>query len=910
MATTFVTGTSQANLAANITAAITGGFLDITIYSVTPAIIGSNLDNLIPNLNLLQALRFSDVSAFPINTFESANFSDLRILTTSNLNSSSFKLTQMNALIELDLSNLTTISGTDHFAVAQINALKTINLPNLTSMAGSAGTFAGAQMNALTSINWPANLPDLPALTFNGTQIPKLPGICLSKNTTFVNNTFLGITQGPSDMKALVSKTHSNLVYASDFYGYACAPLVFNIPVGNSDSVFNIYGYKNFGGSAATGLTVTAVNEGALPATVGSVTIQSNGTIVVNNTGPATFTMRFSAAGSLVGARTIKVNPCFALSNIEASTATSRFSGKGGINIKGLQSYYQHQSDKRTVTVRRSNVFSDEVQSSILSSDGSFVFFFPTSDAFSIQNCSTTLSSTLCQSTFKFILTPARAPKTSLLLSGTGSLFNFHLILPSDFTTVSSDKIVIFSDLCIFAQTQPSDQISAIFQMLENSDLFASDAVIAKGSFDVFVSCSDQCLNINEQNNDFLFKICNFTSDAQIVYSDNNLAHAISDHAITITSIISQASDIIIFESLDITPPTVPCANTLSDVQFFAFSANQFKVTGYQFDDMPTEPRSLSASYLNAPTQTQSFNSDGFFQFIFTDTPIVDGELVTVITQGSDCGFSVATVESQSQAIAQGIVQAGFAGSLLNFNLALPPELAITLPNTSDIHDVFSDMCAFAQIQDCQNFLAGIVINDYSDLFCSDAVIVQRPEIVLVSCSDNILHLDDDDGHFTFSITDFMSDTVLVEYSDSLCQVSDVMSLIGGSFSLQTSDANFIWVTPCDSDQPSTFTNVFNHPILGIDAQGDIVDVGLINCAGPCHNPTSDLLYVSQLKAATLKLGQYLSDHYSDYTSKISDQCHMLYQGPIMAGMVTVDIETVRLIFSNFSIPFSDIDVC
>ena len=566
MTTTFVTGLDQADLAAHITSDIAAGFLDLTIYSVPPAVIGSNIDDLIPNLSLLQALRFSDVSAFPINTFESANFSDLRILTTSNLNSSSFKLTQMNALIELDLSNLTTISGTDHFAVAQINALKTINLPNLTSMAGAAGTFAGTQMNALTSINWPANLPDLPSFTFHGTQVPKLPGICLSKNTTFVNNTFLGITQGPSDMKALVGKTQSNLVYASDFYGYACTFLVFDAPVLSNFNVFNLYSYKKYNGSDATNLTITAVNENPLPATVGNISIQSNGTITMNGPGTETFTIRFSANGGLIGARTITVNS-----------------------------------------------------------------------------------------------------------------------LP-------------------------------------------------------------------------------------------------------------------------------------------------------------------------------------------------------------------------------GILNAVYQGSLLNFSLILPPE--VLTPLSSDIHTTFSDMCVFAQTQDCQNFLAGIVINDYSDLFCSDAVILQHPEIVVVSCSDNILHLDDDDGHFTFSITDYMSDAVIIMYSDSSCTVSKPMTLSDGGFSLQTSDSHFVWVIPCDSDVPYTFTNVFNHPLLAIDAQGDIVDIGMIDCMGACHNPTSDLLYVSRLKASTLKLDQYLATHYSDYTSKILDPCHVLYLGPITAGIVTVDIETCRLIFSNFSIPFSDINVC
>jgi hypothetical protein len=134
--------------------------------------------------------------------------------------------------------------------------------------------------------------------------------------------------------------------------------------------------------------------------------------------------------------------------------------------------------------------------------------------------------------------------------------------------------------------------------------------------------------------------------------------------------------------------------------------------------------------------------------------------------------------------------------------------------------------------------------------------------------------------------------------------------LVAGGFTLQTSDTHFVWVSPCESDVPNTFANVFSHPLLAIDAQGDVVDIGLIDCSPPCHNPTSDLLYASQLKAATLKLGQYLKDHYSDYTSKISDQCQVLYLGPLTADIVTIDFDSVRLIYHNFSIPFSDVGMC
>lgn len=1058
MATIFVTGSNQSDLAANITSDIAAGKLDLTIYSVTPAVIGSNLDNLIPNLSLLRALRFSDVNNFPDSTFFQANLSDLVELSgncslisgnylfgeasmpsltsisfpnltsitgrglfsqahmsnvtsisfpnlVSILNADTFAYLSMPVLTNIYLPKLQTISVGGTFYSMQLNLLTTLNLPNLTSISGFL--FGNTQMNSLTSISWSSNLSSLPAGAFNNTSVPKLSGICLGKVTTFTPTSFQNITHGPSDMKALSVKTHSDLVYASDFYGYACTPLIFNIPVGNSDNVFNTYTYKNFGGTTATGLTVTAVNELTPPVTIGGINFQPNGTITVNSDVPnITLSMRFSAAGGLIGARSVKIKPCFfTLSDVNTKGIISgsgpKFTDPSAgtrIEITGFQKW--NRPGTRTVTAALKN----QTQSKTLSSDGPFKLVFPFSQSDVLTSDTITLSlsgNNACPTTFtsNYVRTSTLFPVPSLKVRLIGSLFDFLLTLPSDFNSQASDKNGIFSDICAFAQTKPFNHIPATFETLENSDMFASDAVIATGIHNVFVSCVDQCLNINETSDLFAFRICSFTSDAKVNYSDANPANTMSDVSTNIPAIANEttaSASIILVE----TASSMPCDNILSDIQFSALSSDHFQITGYQLDDHPeirvlsasymnetqtktfsadgffyfdftntsisdglllnitaqgnnckavtstfvtsfstsdciktlsniefvafsanafkitghqayNRPgtRSVSVSYMNASDQTQSFNSDGFFQFIFTNTAIIDGEQVMITTKGSDCALTFATVTTQSQNIAQGTMNLGFSGSLLNFNITLPPELAITLPITNDVHAIFSDMRAFAQIQDCQQFLAGIVINAYSDLFCSDALIVQHPEIIVVSCSDNVLNLDDDDGRFIFSITNFMSDFVFVQYSDALCQISDVMSLIGGGFSLQTSDTNFIWVSPCDSDLPNVFTNVFNHPILAIDAQGDVVDIGLIDCSGPCHNPTSDLLYVSRLRAATLKLGQYLSDHHSDYTSKISDQCHVMYTGPITA-VVTLDFHTARLIYHKFSIPFSDVDVC
>lgn len=394
-----------------------------------------------------------------------------------------------------------------------------------------------------------------------------------------------------------------------------------------------------------------------------------------------------------------------------------------------------------------------------------------------------------------------------------GSFFDSYLIFSSDFGSDSSDKLEIFSDICAFAQTLPLFQIPAQFKLLTNSDIFTSDSPIVSGIYEVFVSCSGQCLNIAEQSDLFLFQICYFTSDASnIAYSDSDPAHTISDHPITITS-------------------------TSAESVFF---------------------------------------------------------------------FSTELIEITDQLTKQGIFNLQYVGSSLNFDLAVPPALNTILPIGSDVHAVLDSICTYANQSPCQEFLAGLVINESSDLFCSDAVIVQGPQLIVVSCSDNILRFDGDDAEFTFSITDFMSDTVFIEYDDGLCQVSDTMSLVSGNFALQNSDSHFTWVSPCDSDMPTTFTNVFDHPILAIDAQGQITDIGTIDPHGICHNPSSDKDYVCKLKASATALGNFLEANFSDYISHISDRETLLYEGPLRANRVRVDLERTELIFYDIDMPCSD----
>lgn len=386
------------------------------------------------------------------------------------------------------------------------------------------------------------------------------------------------------------------------------------------------------------------------------------------------------------------------------------------------------------------------------------------------------------------------------------------------------------------------------------------------------------------------------------------IATPTSDITYTVIAQRNDVSDCVASDSVTINV----CKLWLSDVQFHPFAPNIFSVTGYQFDDEPGT-RFVSVEYFSAPTQTQSFSVDGFFQFAFIGAPISDGAPVTVTVYNSDCASDTWVLFSFLSPLEQGIFGALYIGSLLEFTLALPPELAVQLPVTSDIFEIYSDICAFAADQDCQRFLAGLTITNQSDLFCSDAQILEQPQVIFVSCSDNVIHMDDVNEDFTFSITNFMSDAVTVTYVDSDCGVPIVepMALVGGGFSLQVSDDNFLWINPCVSDSLNIFTNVFTHPLLVIDAASTITDIESIECAPLCHNPTSDPAQVCIFKASAIKLGDYLEEHFpSDYPDNIDHACHVLYTGPVTAQIVTVDLENCELIFSSFNILCSDVDCC
>lgn len=120
---------------------------------------------------------------------------------------------------------------------------------------------------------------------------------------------------------------------------------------------------------------------------------------------------------------------------------------------------------------------------------------------------------------------------------------------------------------------------------------------------------------------------------------------------------------------------------------------------------------------------------------------------------------------------------------------------------------------------------------------------------------------------------------------------------------------NCLWLNTCTSDTTITVTTIlFDHPLLNVEAVGPITGVENIYCASTfCQNPTSDPAYVCRIQACAEQTDDFLTAHFSDYISHISDRCHLTYTGPVSAGQVLVDLESCRMIFRDFRIHCSDV---
>jgi hypothetical protein len=118
-------------------------------------------------------------------------------------------------------------------------------------------------------------------------------------------------------------------------------------------------------------------------------------------------------------------------------------------------------------------------------------------------------------------------------------------------------------------------------------------------------------------------------------------------------------------------------------------------------------------------------------------------------------------------------------------------------------------------------------------------------------------------------------------------------------------------IRPCTSDAViSINANVFDHPLLCVEATSAVTGIGTICCGTLVQNPTSDPAYVCRLEACAIQTESFLAAHFSDYVNHISDRCHVTYTGPVSANQVLIDLNDCNLIFRHFTIPCSDVSIC
>ena len=208
----------------------------------------------------------------------------------------------------MNLSSLERIDGGGAFANANMQSLQSLKLPSLNFLGENAiATFYRSNFSDLRRFDWPTNLSDWKDLTFDGIVVPNLPGICMGKVTQFTPSTFQNITYGPSDMKTLGGRTHNNVVYISDFYGYACAPIQLSGTISNGLQLFQNLPAKLYNGSDVKNMRITHANEIPPPTTIGNITIGSDGFIKGNSVGTTQINLRFQTSDGLIGARAFNI---------------------------------------------------------------------------------------------------------------------------------------------------------------------------------------------------------------------------------------------------------------------------------------------------------------------------------------------------------------------------------------------------------------------------------------------------------------------------------------------------------------------------------------------------------------------------------------------------------------------------
>ena len=186
-----------------------------------------------------------------------------------------------------------------------MNRLKRLDLSSLQTVADNAiATFYQAQMESLMELTWPHTLAHWPELSFAGMNAPSLSGIQLGIATTFAPSTFEGIANGPEDMKILDGKTHQDLIYMNDMYGYESSPIGIT-PNGN---LFKQTVCTNCEGELVSELSLTHVNDNPLPYADDSVSIKKDGSMTVKASGSSTVTILFATSSGLTGARKLTIS--------------------------------------------------------------------------------------------------------------------------------------------------------------------------------------------------------------------------------------------------------------------------------------------------------------------------------------------------------------------------------------------------------------------------------------------------------------------------------------------------------------------------------------------------------------------------------------------------------------------------
>jgi len=245
-----------------------------------------------------------------------------------------------------------------------------------------------------------------------------------------------------------------------------------------------------------------------------------------------------------------------------------------------------------------------------------------------------------------------------------------------------------------------------------------------------------------------------------------------------------------------------------------------------------------------------------------------------------------------------------FLSSDANWSIFFPPDFC-TLASDVDPYasNIVTYIQSYANSQPSGTFTAGITFYSQSDIFCSEAIIINGPHTVNVEFIGTDVQFNDTQNKFFLSIAGGQSDNISLTYSDAFCgTISKTTYNNHVTFTHETSDANFLWVDISESDSLAVSTNIFNNALLEFNAEGTLSQINIINPALSNQNPMSDPDQVNTLIRTARNIASYLEENFpSDYPNNISAPVVAQYQGPISARTLDIDLLNGTLIFSNFS---------